>query len=164
MQPPTYPCTTIVSPLVHYPFENDFITKLDQGIPGGIELKNVTLENIEHLKCLNNIIFPVRYNDQFYRDVLNAGEFAKTGRILSLFRKYPSHSCSILVFLAYLDRKLVGAICCRKEQPVSSTNQIGYRLYIMTLGVLDLYRGNGIGACIIVALQWSYCDFELHSV
>jgi hypothetical protein len=42
-----------------------------------IELGNVTPHNIKQLKLLNQVVFPVSYNEKFYKDVLEAGELAK---------------------------------------------------------------------------------------
>lgn len=47
-----------------------------------IELGDVTPHNIKQLKRLNQVIFPVSYNDKFYKDVLEVGELAKLGRNL----------------------------------------------------------------------------------
>lgn len=64
-------------------------------------------------------MFPVSYNDKFYKDVLEAGELAK---------------------LAYYNDVVVGAVCCRVD--ISDNSR---RLYIMTLGCLAPYRRLGIG-------------------
>uniref|UniRef100_A0A8C2YL82 N-alpha-acetyltransferase 50 n=1 Tax=Chinchilla lanigera TaxID=34839 RepID=A0A8C2YL82_CHILA len=84
-----------------------------------IELQDVTPHSIKQLKRLNQAIFPVSYNDKFYKDVLEVGELAK---------------------LAYFNGVAVGAVCCRVDH---SQNQ--KRLYIMTVGCLALYRRLGIG-------------------
>lgn len=42
-----------------------------------IELGDVTPHNIKQLKLLNQVVFPVSYNEKFYKDVLEAGELAK---------------------------------------------------------------------------------------
>ena len=47
-----------------------------------IELGDVTPHNIKQLKRLNSVVFPVSYNDKFYKDVLEAGELAKLGKYL----------------------------------------------------------------------------------
>ncbi|GFQ65666.1 n-alpha-acetyltransferase 50 [Trichonephila clavata] len=44
---------------------------------GKIELGDVTPHNIRQLKRLNQVVFPVSYNDKFYKDILVAGELAK---------------------------------------------------------------------------------------
>lgn len=52
-----------------------------------IELGDVTPHNIKQLKRLNQVIFPVSYNDKFYKDVLEVGELAKLGMYF-LFLKH----------------------------------------------------------------------------
>jgi hypothetical protein len=46
-------------------------------------LGDVTPHNIKQLKRLNQVVFPVSYNDKFYKDVLEAGELAKLGIVLN---------------------------------------------------------------------------------
>ncbi|XP_066154284.1 probable N-acetyltransferase san [Euwallacea fornicatus] len=88
-----------------------------------IELGYVTPHNIKQLKKLNSVVFPVSYNDKFYKDVLEAGELAK---------------------LAYYNDIVVGAVCCRID-----TSEKSRRLYIMTLGCLYPYRRLGIGTMMV---------------
>ncbi|XP_046853246.1 N-alpha-acetyltransferase 50-like [Xenia sp. Carnegie-2017] len=90
---------------------------------GRIELGDVTPHNIKQLRKLNSVIFPVSYNDKFYKDVLEVGELAK---------------------LAYYNDTVVGAVCCRVDQ-MDHTR----RLYIMTLGCLAPYRKLGIGTVMV---------------
>lgn len=40
----------------------------------------MTPHNIKQLRRLNAVVFPVSYNDKFYKDVLEAGELAKLGK------------------------------------------------------------------------------------
>lgn len=55
---------------------------------GRIELGDVTPHNIKLLRRLNQVVFPVTYNDKFYKDVLEAGELAKLGmKKICLFLK-----------------------------------------------------------------------------
>jgi len=88
-----------------------------------MELGDVTPHNIKQLKRLNQVVFPVSYNDKFYKDVLDLGELAK---------------------LAYFQDIVVGGVCCRVD------NTDGHRcLYIMTLGVLAPYRRYGLGSMML---------------
>lgn len=49
-----------------------------------IELGDVTPHNVKQLKTLNTVVFPVSYNEKFYKDVLEVGELAKLGLYLLL--------------------------------------------------------------------------------
>lgn len=53
---------------------------------GSIELGDVTVHNIKQLKRINEVVFPVVYNDKFYKDILEVGELAKLGtRLIYIF-------------------------------------------------------------------------------
>jgi len=94
-----------------------------------IDLGEITPHNVRLLRKINASVFPVVYHDKFYKDVLEAGDLAK---------------------LAYYNDVVVGAVCCRVDQPTVAANnsvqqQQGKRLYIMTLGCLAPYRRLGVG-------------------
>ncbi|KAG9509031.1 putative N-acetyltransferase san, partial [Fragariocoptes setiger] len=84
-----------------------------------VELGEITQHNIKLYRRLNLYVFPVSYNEKFYKDALEAGELAR---------------------LAYYNDLVVGGVCCRIEV----TDNIR-RLYILTLGCLATYRRLGIG-------------------
>jgi N-alpha-acetyltransferase 50 len=84
-----------------------------------IELGEITGHNVKQLKKINQLVFPVSYNDKFYKDVLDVGPLAK---------------------LVYFNDIVVGGVCCRID-----TTESQRKLYIMTLGCLAPYRKHGIG-------------------
>lgn len=45
-----------------------------------IELGDLTQHNLKQLKVLNRDVFPVAYNEKFYKDLLGAGELCKLGK------------------------------------------------------------------------------------
>jgi len=99
-----------------------------------IELGDVNEKNLGLLKLLNSSIFPVKYNDKFYRDLLaQPDELTK---------------------LAYFGDVLIAAVCCRFE-PNLETKQTS--LYIMTLGVLPTYQRNGTGTFLLEYVLNTIC-------
>ncbi|KAF2903748.1 hypothetical protein ILUMI_02424 [Ignelater luminosus] len=104
-----------------------------------IELGNVTPHNVKLLRHLNNVIFPVSYNESFYKEVLKVGELAK---------------------LVYYKDVVVGAVCCRID-----TSNGARQLYIMTLGCLYPYRRLGIGTRMIQhVLKLAETDGDFDSI
>ena len=120
---------------------------------GITELGDITVHNIKQLKRINEVVFPVVYNDKFYSDILEVGELAKLGKChFDHLRKFSSICWQqILIlkvtdgiisnqFAAYFNDIVVGAVCCREDKSDNTK-----RLYIMTLGCLAPYRRMGIG-------------------
>ncbi len=124
-----------------------------------IELGDVTPHNLQQLKRLNQVVFPVSYNDKFYKDILEAGELAKLGTTYLIFLLF------LLTFItfycaAYYNDIVVGAVCCRIDILDGSR-----RLYIMTLGCLAPYRKRGIGAKMLEhVLNYVEKDGDFHSI
>merc|ERR1712216_1070011 len=75
----------------------------------------LTAKNVEQLRILNRVVFPVTYTEKFYDSLLAKGNSDWTQ-------------------LAFLNDVMVGAICARKVL------QDDDKVYIMTVGVLAPYR------------------------
>mmetsp|Transcript_49968 Transcript_49968/g.100623 ORF Transcript_49968/g.100623 Transcript_49968/m.100623 type:complete len:172 (+) Transcript_49968:63-578(+) len=86
-----------------------------------VDFGNINEANLDQLRKLNISIFPVRYNDKFYQNVLVT----------------PVE----VTQYAYWNGFVVGAICCRLEP---ATGPGPKKLYIMTIGVLAAYRRRNI--------------------
>lgn len=92
----------------------------------------LTETNVSELKFINNVIFPIKYKDTVYQQMVACGDVSQ---------------------LAYYRGTLVGAIGCNLENTPE-----GVKLYIITLGVLAPYRNMGIGGkllerCMLVVLK-----------
>jgi len=114
----------------------------------------ITKDNIGQFRRLNLSIFPVRYNDKFYRDLIQGDTINNDNE---------------LIRLAYHSDMLVGAMACRlediktNEEPPPQVEKVSTKkgkkskqsaedpkegpkkCYIMTLGVLAPYRKYGVG-------------------
>lgn len=72
-----------------------------------IELGDVTPHNIKQLKLLNQVVFPVSYNEKFYKDVLEAGELAKLAYYNDIVvDRFANDFCLALRFLNFAPRIL----------------------------------------------------------
>lgn len=82
---------------------------------------NLTPNNIGQLRKLNSVVFPVRYPEAFYKDVLadNVRDFCK---------------------LAYYQSTCVGAICCKVVPPAKDGKDSKPSLYIQCLVSIHILR------------------------
>ncbi|KAJ2160070.1 hypothetical protein GGF46_002528 [Coemansia sp. RSA 552] len=122
-------------------------TQTQQPVPAGrgtVELQAVSMENVNKVRNLNAVLFPVRYSAMFYKCLVEAGQFAH---------------------LAFYGGTCVGTITCRK-QPLGFADMpsavvaapslqmrppVDYEMYMMTLGVLAPYRRLGIARTLVDA-------------
>ncbi|PWN32576.1 acyl-CoA N-acyltransferase [Meira miltonrushii] len=95
---------------------------------GRIDIANLTQNNIGQLRKLNSVLFPVRFGEKWYKDVLK--EDVKEICKYALFNDIP-----------------VGNICCRFEK--STTKDDSVNVHIMTLGCLAPYRRMGIATALL---------------
>jgi ribosomal protein S18 acetylase RimI-like enzyme len=90
--------------------------------PARVSFASITPNNLGTLRKLNSVLFPIKYSEKFYQDVLlpELEDFCK---------------------LVYFNDVPVGTICCRLETKDGQT-----KLYLMTMGVLSPYRGRRLGS------------------
>jgi len=120
--------------------------------PLQVRIGDVTKDNFNQLRKLNQVVFPVRYSESFYTNI-----------------QHPD--VAPITKLAWHSDVVVGGICCRFEaaapspataasaeateeknnKPAAASTASGSekRIYIMTLGVLAPYRGRGIGSTLL---------------
>jgi len=111
--------------------------------PARISFASITPNNLGTLKRLNRVLFPIRYSEKFYQDVLlpELEDFCK---------------------LVYFNDVPVGTICCRLETKDGLT-----KLYLMTMGVLAPYRDRRLGSQsleLIVAAASSYKKQKINHI
>ncbi|KAK0212874.1 acyl-CoA N-acyltransferase [Desarmillaria ectypa] len=87
-----------------------------------ISFASLSTNNLGTVRKLNSVLFPIKYSEKFYNDILNPDyeEFCK---------------------LVYYNDVPVGTICCRLETKGDQT-----LLYLMTMGILAPYRSRKLGS------------------
>ncbi|KAF9482134.1 N-acetyltransferase NAT13 [Pholiota conissans] len=82
----------------------------------------ITLNNLGTVRKLNSVLFPIKYSEKFYSDILlpEVEEFCQ---------------------LVYYNDIPVGTICCRLENKDDQNV-----LYLMTMGILAPYRSRTLGS------------------
>lgn len=101
---------------------DSFLFLISLGFRATIELGDVTPHNLQQLKRLNQVVFPVSYNDKFYKDILEAGELAKLGNsIQSTFSNQPR----LLTFPSPFSLQLITMTLWLERCAAASTSSTG---------------------------------------
>jgi ribosomal protein S18 acetylase RimI-like enzyme len=82
----------------------------------------LTLNNLGTVRKLNSVLFPIKYSEKFYQDILHP-------------------DVEDVCKLVYYNDIPVGTICCRLENKDDQNS-----LYLMTMGVLAPYRSRKLGS------------------
>ncbi|CAA7261679.1 unnamed protein product [Cyclocybe aegerita] len=87
-----------------------------------VTFASITPNNLGTVRKLNSVLFPIKYSEKFYTDILSpeVEDFCK---------------------LVYYNDIPVGTICCRLEKKDGQNV-----LYLMTMGVLAPYRSRKLGS------------------
>lgn len=106
------------------------MTSTKKSLSSKVTFASLTPNNLGTVRKLNSVLFPIKYSEQFYNEILlsEVEDFCK----LSTFRYHLLRSISVLTtFVVYYNDIPVGTICCRLESK-DSANQ----LYLLTMGIL----------------------------
>ncbi|KAH9858701.1 acyl-CoA N-acyltransferase [Lenzites betulinus] len=90
--------------------------------PSRVSFAAVTPNNLGTVRKLNSVLFPIKYSEKFYGDIV---------------RPDLEDFCQLI----YYNDIPVGTMCCRVEVKDDRA-----KLYLMTLAVLAPYRSRGIGS------------------
>jgi|ERR1700722_14593556 len=97
-----------------------------------ISFASLTPNNIGTVRKLNSVLFPIKYSERFYQDLLlpEVENFCKLGT----YRRMPEAK-DVLNQSVYYNDIPVGTICCRLENKDDQSH-----LYLMTMGILAVSR------------------------
>ncbi|KAJ7594015.1 acyl-CoA N-acyltransferase [Mycena floridula] len=96
-----------------------------------VSFASVTPNNLGTVRKLNSVLFPVKYSEKFYNDILSreVEDFCQ----LVYYNDIPGKPAPTTT--------IVGTFCCRIE---NRNNEI--HLYLMTMGILAPYRSRRLGS------------------
>ncbi|KAF9521536.1 acyl-CoA N-acyltransferase [Crepidotus variabilis] len=91
-------------------------------VPPRVTFASITSNNLGTVRKLNSVLFPIKYSEKFYTDILSpeVEDFCK---------------------LVYYNDIPVGTICCRLEEKDQQNV-----MYLMTMGILAPYRARKLGS------------------
>jgi len=100
-----------------------------------ITLSPLTLNNLGTVRKLNSVLFPIRYSESFYHNIVQPE--SEPYCQLAYYRDIP-----------------VGVICCRVEK-IGGTSEA--KIYCMTMGVLAPYRHRRVASTALThVLDWAH--------
>ncbi|KAI0305762.1 acyl-CoA N-acyltransferase [Multifurca ochricompacta] len=98
------------------------MTSTKKSTSSKVTFTSLTPNNLGTVRKLNSVLFPIKYSEKFYSEILlpEVEDFCK---------------------LIYYNDIPIGTICCRIE-----TKDDANHLYLLTMGILAPYRSLGMGS------------------
>ncbi|GAA5874779.1 hypothetical protein JCM16303_002979 [Sporobolomyces ruberrimus] len=119
-------------------------------IPPRVNLGSITVNNLGTVKKLHNCLFPVSYSDRFYQESLNLDLSPEDFNKLVFYQDLPvGVLISRIEPLSSEAPKDIDQAISNPSTEQNDENKEGYKLYIMTLGVLAPYRNQGLASKLI---------------
>ncbi|GAA6020868.1 hypothetical protein JCM11491_000011 [Sporobolomyces phaffii] len=122
-------------------------------VPPRVNLGALTVNNLGTVKKLHNCLFPVSYSDRFYQDSINLDLSPEEFNKLVFYQDLP---VGVLVSriepLASDVPKDIDQAISNPSTETNDDNKAGFKLYIMTLGVLAPYRNQGLASKLVHSL------------
>jgi hypothetical protein len=106
------------------------MTSSKKPLSSKVTFASLTQNNLGTVRKLNSVLFPIKYSEKFYSDILlpEVEDFCKLSVCQYVF---PRLSAKPITPAVYYNDVPVGTICCRVETKDSTSH-----LYLLTMGVL----------------------------
>jgi hypothetical protein len=106
------------------------MTSSKKPLSSKVAFASLTQNNLGTVRKLNSVLFPIKYSEKFYSDILlpEVEDFCKLSVCQYVFPRLPAKPITRTV---YYNDIPVGTICCRIETKDSTSH-----LYLLTMGVL----------------------------
>ncbi len=107
------------------------MTSSKKSLSSKVAFASLTLNNLGTVRKLNSVLFPIKYSEQFYSEILlpEVEDFCKLSA--SIITPFTLPAYYLTAFVVYYNDIPVGTLCCRLESKDGATH-----LYILTMGIL----------------------------
>ena len=133
------------------------MTSSKKPLSSKVTFASLTQNNLGTVRKLNSVLFPIKYSEKFYSDILlpEVEDFCKLSVCQHVL---PRLSAKTITPAVYYNDIPVGTICCRIETKDSTSH-----LYLLTMGVLavrpDCCTAHRVGTDSFLAIPISWHRF-----